>query len=162
MRSRDVVESPPAHPGSHHGQHHGVVRTALCSHGPDTLGMQESSQQYSVSLCLRAVLDFCLSSRRSWSHPLDLLLPLDRSDLCYSDGETEAGRCHDLPYVHEDQESGVHALHDLPAMQLVIKGITSSPRGTTTLRIKSWVSCEKRFSLFKGHDYLVNICADNS
>lgn len=96
------------------------------------LGMQASLQREGVSLHLRALLDFCFSSARSWSHPPDLLLPLDHSDLCYGDGETEAGRCHDLPYVHEDQESRVHALPDLPAMQLVIRGVTASPRSPTS------------------------------
>lgn len=30
------------------------------------------------------------------------------------------------------------------------------------LGVKSWIHHEKWFLLFKGHDYLVNICADNS
>jgi len=30
------------------------------------------------------------------------------------------------------------------------------------LGFKAWIRHEKRFLLFKGHDYLVNICADNS
>lgn len=30
------------------------------------------------------------------------------------------------------------------------------------LGVKFWVRREKLFLLFKGHDYLVNICADNS
>lgn len=96
------------------------------------LGMQASPQRYRVLLHLRAFLDFCSSSARSWSHPPDLMLPLDHSDLCYGDGETEAGRCHDFPYILEDQESRVHALLDLPAMQLVIRSNTPSPRGRTS------------------------------
>lgn len=36
-----------------------------------------------VSLHFRAPLDCCFSSARSWSHPPDLTLPLDRSDLLW-------------------------------------------------------------------------------
>lgn len=118
------------------------------------LGTRESPRQYGVSLHFRAVLDFCLSSARSWSQPLDLLLPLDRSDLCYSDGETEAGRCHDLTRIRRAES---RLCPTSPPCSW-----SSSPRGPTILGVKSWVSREKRFSLFKGHDYLVNICADNS
>lgn len=126
------------------------------------LGMQESPQRYRVSLHLRVLLDFCFSSARSWSHPPDLTSLLDHSDLCYGDEETEAGTCHDLPYVHEDEKSRVHTLPNPPAMQLVIRGITPSREAPQVLGVKSWFHHEKPFLLFKGPDYLVNICADNS
>lgn len=133
MRCRDKVESLPVQPGTPHGQDHGVVGTGLYFMAPThwdlLLGLQASLQRYGV-LQLRALLDFCFSSARSWSHPPDLRLPLDHSDLCYGAGETEAGRCHDLPYVHKDQESRVHTLPDLPATQLVIRGVT--PRSPTS------------------------------
>lgn len=130
MRCRDKVESLPVQPGTPHGQDHGAVGTGLYLHGPYTLGPAAGPAGITAEIWGFAVkstpgflLFFCKELESSSR-------PLDHSDLCYGDGETEAGRCRDLPYVHKDQESRVHTLPALPATQLVIRGVT--PRSPTS------------------------------
>lgn len=93
-------------------------------HGPCTPGGTRASPRgCGVSLHFGGLLDFCFSSARSRSHPPDLMLPLDNSELCYGDGETEAGRGQALPCLHSAQPP-CHG-H---------RGITPSPTGPT----RSW------------------------
>lgn len=118
-------------------------------------------RRYGVSLHFRALLDFCFSSARSWRHPPELRFPLHHSHRCYGEGETEAGRCHDLLYVHEDQERRVAAcltslLHSWSS------GASHAHQAPEVLGVRSWICPEAQSLLFQGHDYPANICADNS